>query len=310
MPALAESLEKAAGIFPRRFLFNALLPTLIFTTGTTLAIALCLRTPRQISALWTGTDTFTRVVTGLLYLALVWFIASAVASQWRNIVRVFEGYPVKHWMQSSSREPVGVRFHQGRLAVLRRATNGDVVSAYYNYPRTKYQNEVLPTRLGNILLAGERYPLDRYGIDAIIFWPRLFPLLPESFQRDYEEFLQAYEFPVVVALHSCISTLIVSGALLLTHQPPATFVAVLVAGFALAYASYVLGLSSARELAEQMKTAFDLYRDRLLEGWPTADDVHDEEAAFRDIESFVLYSKPIRWGAAQKAHHDRRQSPT
>src|SRR3954451_16208119 len=53
--------------------------------------------------------------------------------------------------------------------------------------------------LGNVLLAGERYPLERYGVDPIFFWPRLYPLLPEQFQRDYEEFVTEYEFPLVVS---------------------------------------------------------------------------------------------------------------
>ena len=38
----------------------------------------------------------------------------------------------------------------------------------------------LPTPIGNILRAAERRPFDKYGLDAIVVWPRLWPALPET----------------------------------------------------------------------------------------------------------------------------------
>jgi hypothetical protein len=81
----------------------------------------------------------------------------------------------------------------------------DAHEAYPRYPLTEDEEDVLPTRLGNILLAAERYPLSRYGMDTIYFWPRLFPLLPEKFQNEYEEFILNYEFPLVVAFESMVA---------------------------------------------------------------------------------------------------------
>lgn len=43
---------------------------------------------------------------------------------------------------------------------------------------------LLPTKLGNILRAREYSPERKYGLDAIICWPRLWSLLPETIRID------------------------------------------------------------------------------------------------------------------------------
>jgi hypothetical protein len=45
----------------------------------------------------------------------------------------------------------------------------------------------MPTRLGNLLRAAERKPLEKYGLDAIICWSRLWMLLPDAVKKDLQE---------------------------------------------------------------------------------------------------------------------------
>jgi len=307
MSALAESLDKVADLFPRRFFFNALLPTAVYVTLTIAVCILCLARPGTLANGWLSSDLFTRLVIAFLFVAVIWLLASAVASQWRGIVRLYEGYPLRAVAGQLGRKAVGVSWHQSRLALLRSAGQSAAPErAYYRYPASKHAAGVLPTRLGNILLAAERYPLDRYGIDSIVFWPRLYPLLPEQFQHDYEEFVLNFEFPLVMSFLSAVCTSCICSVMLYTHQAPGTFIVALLGGYVVAYMAYLLGLPAAEEVAEQQRTAFDLYRDRLLEAWPSVADITDEQTAFEDIRDFVLIGAPPSWDAARAAHQSRR----
>lgn len=304
---ITEALQQLAGVFSRRFFFNALLPTFVFTTLTIGVVAVSVRSGSAVSNWWDRLDLLTRILLLLVYLALVYFLSAAVASQWRNIVRVFEGYPFIAFMKRRKRTMVGQRWHEQRWKDLRTEEKGDPTTAYYRYPHDFAGCDVMPTRLGNILLAGERYAFHRYGIDTIYFWSRLYPLLPPEYQRDYEQAVIQYQFPLVVAFEAVVATATCSVVVLLAHMSVFLFLAVLLGGSTIAYLAYVLSLSSAIGMAEQQRAAFDLYRDRLLSAWPAVRDVTDQRLAFLRIKAFVVWGAKPDWEASRDDFMSRRQ---
>lgn len=305
---ITEAVQQITSLFSRRFFFNALLPTFVFTSFTLAVVILGGGATSVWLGRWGNLDLLARLLIVFAYIAFIYLLAAAVASQWRNIVRLFEGYPLVAVARKLGFVPVGTRWHQQRMKELLSESHlGRPDQAYYKYPPEGYLSKLLPTRLGNILLAGERYPRDRYGIDAIYFWPRLFPLLPEAFQRDYELAVIQYQFPLVVAFQSGFSTLLCSAILLGQQAPPLFFLGVLVGGFALSYAAYALSLMSAVEVSEIQRSAFDLYRERLLMAWPSVQDVTDERAAFRRIRAFVVQGAQPAWGKNHDAYTSRHR---
>ncbi len=306
---LLDALQKAASVFPRRFLFNALLPTFLFTSVSCAVVAYSVTPIGRIVASWSEADLLSRLLLVLVYIAAIWFLSAAVASQWRGIVRLFEGYPLVRWSRRLGRATPGVKWHQARLlntlSGSERRPRSDF--PYYEYPGRLHAASLLPTRVGNTLLAAERYPLDRYGVDPIVFWPRLFPLMPEHFRLDFEEFVQNYQFPLVVSFQAAVATVVTSAAALWGGAAVELFLACLLTGSALSASAYFLALSSVEEFGEQQRAAFDLYRNRVLAAWPTVDDVQDEKEAFKLIQAFVLVNAPPFWREAQERHENRRE---
>jgi len=46
---------------------------------------------------------------------------------------------------------------------------------------------LMPTKLGNIIRATESRPYDKYGLDAVICWPRLWLVLPNEVKKELQE---------------------------------------------------------------------------------------------------------------------------
>ncbi|MEV4260555.1 hypothetical protein [Kribbella sp. NPDC049584] len=305
---ITTALQQLAGLFSRRFFFNALLPTFVFTTVTSLIFVIAWWPTNLSVASWAHVDLLTKLIGIFIYFAVIYFLAAGVASQWRGIVRLFEGYPFIAKPNSARLAYFnGQTRHRTMMDRLQSEEYGDPASAYYLYPMEDYRDQVLSTRLGNILLAGERYANSRYQIETIYFWPRIYPLLPEAFQRDYEAAVIQYQFPLVVAFQAGVSTVVCALALLFAHSSAWTFVAVVVGGSLVASVAYKASLSSAIEVAEQQRAAFDLYRDRLLLSWPSVADVMDERAAFSDIKLFILWNKQPEWAEPHRRYSKRRQ---
>lgn len=48
-------------------------------------------------------------------------------------------------------------------------------------------DQLMPTKLGNLLKAAESYALNRYGLDSVICWPQLWLVLPDSTKKELQE---------------------------------------------------------------------------------------------------------------------------
>jgi hypothetical protein len=131
---------------------------------------------------------------------------------------------------------------------------------YRNYPQPKDLDQVMPTRLGNILRSAELYPKDRYSVDSVLIWPRLYHLLPDRYLQIMTEALSNLNFTLSIASLSGLFSIISGISLILVKAPGWLFLLCFWGGGLVAWLAYCSALSNASVYAEQVRVAFDLYR--------------------------------------------------
>jgi hypothetical protein len=211
-----------------------------------------------------------------------------------TLVRLLEGYWGQSWAGRLLAAP-GVAFHRwrrGRLDRAQRRTAGgparklarreEAARKLRAYPAGQ---AILPTMLGNILRSAEDRAGRRYGLDAVIAWPRLYPLLSDKVAgvvNDLRDQLDLVaRFCVVFAIAAAVS-----AGFLATHGWWLAVALVPVAG---AWLSYQAALAAAAAYGQAMETAVDLHRFDLLTALhlPLPANLSGEVAANRELTRFL-----------------------
>ena len=205
---------------------------------------------------------------GLLVLGLV--VIAFIAQPFQlTAVRILEGYWGSGRVGRLLARP-GLWLQQRRLAAIRGAlAPADSPAAALARLGTELarrrlfpdrEDDLLPTQLGNALRAGERRAGAPYGLDAVVVWPRLYPLLAEPVRalvddrRDQLDLAARFTFVFLAAAATSFGLLVSHGWWLLI---PATCLA-------LAWLTYRGAVEAAIGYGEQMRAAIDLHRFDLL----------------------------------------------
>jgi hypothetical protein len=135
---------------------------------------------------------------------------------------------------------------------------------YQRFPVSR--DQVMPTRLGNVLRAAEAYAADprRYGLDAVFFWPRLYPLLSEPLRAELAAARAELDRMLVSATLSlvlAIGTAVAGGAAQLSGPARAGIV---VGSLAVSRLAYLGAVWMAVPYAELVRCSFDIHRRDLL----------------------------------------------
>jgi hypothetical protein len=140
-------------------------------------------------------------------------------------------------------------------------------------------NRLMPTRTGNMLRAAEDRAYERYGLDAVAVWPRLWLVLPDVARDELTAARTALNSAVAAAL----------WGLLFCAFAPWTMLAVPV-GLCVA----VLAVKGwiprrAQAFGELVDSAFDLYRPALYKAlrWPLAATPQQERAQGEALASYL-----------------------
>jgi len=310
-------LTSISGQFGKAILLGTLFPVLIVSVLNELIIAPMLSfgpaLQEQLRKIATGEDKWAAV--SLLFVVLV--ITGILYNLNIPIIRLYEGYPWKKsgvgWLfawpkKKRFREVIplrkAVRYLRPRLPAscslpdeLREQQNA--LALFINSELPDSEELVLPTRLGNVIRCFERYSSVAYGMDAIVFWPRLVAKIDSGFAATIDEAKTSLDFMINSSFLCAISGLL---ALVLGILGPAPFSDGFVGRwgwrfvlfFGLAILFYTFAIGRAKAWGQQVKSAFDLYRFDLLKalGYQQLQPVtfFEEKALWQKISMQLLYA--------------------
>ena len=266
----AKFLEGAGGKLAEQWVANLLTPAFIFWSGGLLAFID--RHGWQPIAKLFPDSKLEALQIGIIALILTLIYISALIIQRfdTEILRGLEGYwypgirrlPIRNWLITRHIKkwkhllevwtPLRKKFKANTLTAIDRAELIRCDRKLRQYPTD--ETDFLPTHLGNILRSAERRPYDRYGLDAIVCWPRLWLLLPENARKDLQEARLTLNNSVRVFAWSIL--FLIWSIWSLWAIP----LAILSALFA-----YSWILDSAILYGELIESVFDLYRTTLYQ---------------------------------------------
>lgn len=245
------------GLLDRRLVLSVWLPAMLFWGGLGALVVTGVGWP-AVAHWWLGRPGQFQVTLLILTLAWITFCAYLIAALVPAFIRSGEGY----WPRPLSWL---ARWRRSRQLTRQAKLSKDAAAfgrRHADYPLRA--TSVMPTRLGNILRAAEDHALDRYEINAIVVWPRLYVLLPDQFNA------------AVAAAKLPLDLMAVIGVLATAFAAAGTVIAAIMLPWyaALACASggllasclaYAGAVQASRPYAQLIRTAFDVHRGLLLD---------------------------------------------
>ncbi len=156
---------------------------------------------------------------------------------------------------------------------------------------------VTPTALGNAWAVLEEYPYDRYGMEAMIYWPRLRGVVDEAFdarltnQKTLIDFLLNTSFlALIFGLEMLVTSLWTLGQDLGVEWP--WLVGGILGGvfsWGLAYLTYQAAVGNTRSLGQMTNMCWDFFRHKLATKYKLAvpQSLQEEQKMWLRLASFL-----------------------
>ena len=198
---LPKFLESLGDTLAKEWVAKVFTPALVFWFGGLLSWALHSQANWNTLEQWLNQKTLVQPLTSLVAALLV-IATSAIAVQQFElpVLRLLEGYWPR-WLQPLRRrlikgqklkaEKAEKRFQALASMGIENLTPEEAdeyVQLDWQLKQTPTQSDrLMPTQLGNILRAAERRPLEKYGLESVICFPRLWLLLPTEVKTELTE---------------------------------------------------------------------------------------------------------------------------
>ncbi|MGP4022443.1 hypothetical protein [Actinomadura sp. 3N407] len=258
--------------FSNRFFLVGYFPS--YAAALYILILVWAGAPADRVSFWRAWQTATQLGVGEAILIFVAVVLAALLLQplQLSLTRLLEGqWPVKRmreagrkyqaWrarpLRETADQPVGVLPDGRPNPALQEAGAADAVY-YRRYPQD--ENLIRPTALGNALTAMEAGAGDVYGWDAVVAWPRLYPLLGDRMRALVDEARDTLDMSVRLCV---VTALLVPVSLGLLHESGLWLLLTLLP-LAVSWTAYTGAVRAAQTYAGTVHAAFDLHRFDLI----------------------------------------------
>ncbi|MDA2814399.1 hypothetical protein O4J56_27380 [Nocardiopsis sp. RSe5-2] len=304
---LEVGLGSAERILGSRFLLAFLLPVVLAAGASwALAMAAADASPGDALRAWQDFSASSQLM------AALWSVLSLVGAAYLlalfhlPFLRLLEGYwpetalldglrerrTERHRRAAEERWRQVAELHAKQEHTRASALAGELAARYP--PRPHLNDGALPTALGNRLRAMEFYPLDRYGIDAVVIWPRLVPLLPPEATARVTSARTSLDVAVTLLGLSAVF-----GAawplVLLALEGPGALAALPLLAWPLAWGAHRAALQAATAYGQEVAVVFDLHRTALPRhlGFTVPAGQAEERRMWDDLAQFYLRNLPL-----------------
>jgi hypothetical protein len=311
-------LTSISGQFGKAILLGTLFPVLIFCVLAQLIIVPVLPFAQtlnfQFQRIALGEDKV--VAVGVVFIIIV--ITGTLYNLNIPIIRLYEGYPWKDSLfgnlvlrrirknfEEITSLRIAMRNLKSTLAEIDPESNvltslqvrQNALATYINSELPDKVDNLLPTRLGNVIRNFERYSAVSYAMDAIVLWPRLISKIDQAFASTIDDSKTSFDFMlnnsflcgmggITLGVVGLFSKVAASGPLANEYL---WRIAVFL-GLSVVFYNFSIGRAAA--WGQQVKSAFDLYRTDLLNSlgysYKPATSV-EERALWQDITRQLYY---------------------
>lgn len=283
----ANVLNEITGRLDSRFILTFFFPSLLFWGGL-MAVYAADKGLVDLLTQWRAQDAGVQLLQIIIGLAWVTFFAYLLSNQSVWLMKQFEGY--WDWLPLIGKRLMKIRqeHYQRVLAEVDLAV--DYEHIYYAFPFPDEPEEVMPTRLGNILKNSEQYSNQRYDMDAVLLWPRLYAVLPENFLKTFGGAKAALDFMLVISGLSILFAFLTGIYLLVVQGAWWLFLFCYLGGLAVAWLAYGNALEAAITYGQLIKSAFDLYKDELRKqlGYEQPKSLEKERDFWRNLYELIF----------------------
>jgi hypothetical protein len=285
-------IESLGGKLAENWAANILTPAFVFWLGGVLAWVW--RFGRKPLEDWLKQQPESLLIAVLVTALLIIAVSAFVVQRFDlSVLRFLEGYwlgwlqPLKRWMIHRQEQDFKRKDKQWQALAdkqNKQVLTTDELAEYVTLDGQLMQfpsqlNRLMPTKLGNILRAAESHPYDKYGLNAVICWPRLWLVLPDGVKKELQEARSSLNTASRFWLWSLLFIVWVVWA---WWAVPMGLLGMIFA--------YYWAVDTASVYCSLLESAFDLYRLELYKSlrWPIPINPKQEQEFGKQLTVYLL----------------------